>query len=208
MPFFTSALRKLMGGLPRKEATKLLLGLVWIFMGTGILLNHALLHENDGVRDAHGLFLVIGDKDGGNFGFQLDAAHLLTHLHAEAGVQVAQRLVQKQKGRILDQRPGDGHTLLLTAGELLGLTLQKVLDLYQLSDLLDGLFRLNLGQALRLFLVAQRECDVVCYGHMGIKGIVLEYQTDIPLVRGVGGHIAVSEKDMSFVASFSRPDNM
>src|SRR5690606_19423078 len=37
------------------------------------------------------------------------------------GVQVAGQLVGKQKGRVVDQSPGNGNALLLTARELIGI---------------------------------------------------------------------------------------
>ena len=44
-------------------------------MGTGDLLHHTLTHQHDLIRDAHGLFLIVGNKDGGHLGFLLDTAN-------------------------------------------------------------------------------------------------------------------------------------
>ena len=47
-------------------------------------------------------------------------------LLAGLGVQVAGGLVGQQQGRVVDQGPGDGHPLLLAAGELGRLVVQAV----------------------------------------------------------------------------------
>jgi hypothetical protein len=51
-----------------------------------------------------------------------DANHLVTG----SGVQVCGGLVGKQQRRIVDERSGDGSALLLTAGELLGQSMERV----------------------------------------------------------------------------------
>ena len=44
------------------------------------------------------------------------------HLIAELGVQIGQRLIHQEHGGVTDNGTTDGHTLALTAGQSLGLT--------------------------------------------------------------------------------------
>ena len=66
--------------------------------------------------------------EGGHLGIVRDENHgdplgveLLEHpqdFHAGVRIEVARRLVGQQQGRAVDQRPRDGHALLLAAGHL------------------------------------------------------------------------------------------
>ena len=50
------------------------------------------------------------------------------HVHAQPGVEVRQRLVHQECGRIAHHRPPEGDPLALATGELPGLAVQQVLD--------------------------------------------------------------------------------
>ena len=59
----------------------------------------------------------MGNVDEGNAHGLLDALQFILHILAQPQVQSTQRLVQKQYLGAVHQGAGDGHTLLLTAGE-------------------------------------------------------------------------------------------
>ena len=84
-------------------------------LGWGDLLDDAVLHDDDLVRDAHRLLLVVRDEDGCDARRLLDAADLLARLDAEPGVEVRQRLVEEEDLGLLRDGAGDGDTLLLAA---------------------------------------------------------------------------------------------
>ena len=65
----------------------------------------------------------MGNEDGGDLRLLLDPADLFSGLETESGIQIGERLVQKKNARQLDSGSGDGNTLLLTAGELIGFAL-------------------------------------------------------------------------------------
>ena len=168
-------------------------------VGRGDLLYGALAHEDNLVGDAHGLLLIVGDENRGDLGLLLNPPDLRAHFHAQAGVQIAQRLVQQQYIRLLDQGPGDGYTLLLAAGELSGLALEKVLDLYQPGDFLHGLAAFGPGTAPAGFWmlpVCQGKGDILLHRHMGVQRVVLENQSDVPLFRHQRCHVPAAEKDV------------
>ena len=75
-------------------------------------------HHGDAVGQAEGLFLVMGDEDGGDLDPALDGMQFFAQAHAQQGVQVAERLVQQQDLGFQHQRAGQRHALLLAAGKL------------------------------------------------------------------------------------------
>ena len=83
----------------------------------------------------------------------LVAVQLLEHaqdLHAAPGVQVPGRLVGEEELRAVDQRPRDGHALLLAAGELRGFVVHAVAQAHALEHLRRALapfaFRPGVGR--------------------------------------------------------------
>ena len=66
----------------------------------------------------HRLDLVVGDEDGRD-AERLDAAARNSHAHqvAQLGVEVGQRLVEQQQVRLVHQRAGQRHPLLLAAAQ-------------------------------------------------------------------------------------------
>ena len=67
----------------------------------------------------------------------LDPLELDLHLPAQLEVEGAERLVEQQHLRAVDQGPGQRDPLLLAAGELRGLALAEPLELDQLEHLGD-----------------------------------------------------------------------
>ena len=60
----------------------------------------------------------MGDEDKGKAQTSLQVLQFQLQLFAELVVQCAQRFVQQQYFGAVDQGPGDGYTLLLSAGHL------------------------------------------------------------------------------------------
>jgi hypothetical protein len=60
----------------------------------------------------------VGDVDEGDADLALDALELDLHLLAQLEVQRAERLVEQQHLRAVDDRPGQRDALALAAGEL------------------------------------------------------------------------------------------
>ena len=136
--------------------------------------------------------MVVGHDDGGDAQFLLDALDLHLHLHPELGVQVGQRLVQQQNGGMGHQGAGQGHPLLLAAGELPGIALVHAGELYQGEHVLHPLPDLLLGQLLEL----QAEGHVFKHRHMGEQRVVLEENADVAAVGRDGGHIFAVHQDL------------
>ena len=120
----------------------------------------------------------MGDIDKGDAHGLLDALELVLHILPQPQIQGAQRLVQQQDLGLVDQGPGDGHPLLLAAGELGDLSVLKAPEADDVQHLLDppvDLHGVKLGDA-------QAEGNVVVDVQMGEEGVALEDGVDLPAV--------------------------
>ena len=110
-----------------------------------------------------------------------DLLQQLHDLHGGFGVQSAGGFVSQQDLGIVDQRPGDGHTLHLTAGHLIGLLVQLVAQAH-LFQRFDGsaaaLGFLDAGEGQGQFHVGQ---DTL----VGDQVIALEHKADGVVAVGV-----------------------
>ena len=97
-------------------------------------LDPAVLHPDDPVSKRRDHRVVRDDDHRG----VVRVAHVRQereHLHAGLAVQRAGRLVAQQQGGVLAQRTGDGHALLLAAGELGREVVQPLAQPHLLHDL-------------------------------------------------------------------------
>ena len=139
----------------------------------------------------------MGDEHRGDTSGALNPPDFLPGLQPQPGVQVGQGLVQQQNPGHFHQSPGNGHPLLLTAGELAGLAVHEILNLHQPGGL-QGFFRhLLLGEFVFPFPVFQRERDVLLHRQMRVQGIVLKNQTHSPMLRGQIGDIIFPKENPS-----------
>ena len=82
------------------------------------LLDLALVEHRQPVAHGQGFFLIVGDVDEGDPDPLLDGFQLDLHLLAQLQVQGAQRLIEQQHARMVDQGARQGDTLALPAGKL------------------------------------------------------------------------------------------
>ena len=80
-----------------------------------LLLDPAVAHDDDHVAHRQRLLLVVGHVDEGDPDLALELLELDLHLVAELAVERAERLVEQQHRRVVDERPSQGDALLLTA---------------------------------------------------------------------------------------------
>ena len=104
--------------LPMKSATKALAGLFVDLPRRPDLLDAAVRHDDDPIRERERLALVVRDVDRRLAQPPLQFAQLLAHRDAELEVEVRQRLVEQQDARLEHDRTGDRDALLLAAGKL------------------------------------------------------------------------------------------
>ena len=139
----------------------------------------------------------MGYEDGGDAGLALDSSDLLTGLKTKSCVKVGKGLVEKKNSRELNERTRDSNSLLLTAGKLRGLSVHKVVDLYELSCLVCSCDHVLLRELVSTLKVLEREHDVLLNRHVRIKRIVLEHESDTSVFGGELSNVILTEKDLT-----------
>ena len=143
------------------------------------LLQAPLVEDGDAVGQRHRLLLVVGDVDEGRADLAVDLRQLDLEALAQLEVERAERLVEQQHRRPLDERARHRHALPLAAGELRGRALAELLEPDQGERLVDPPARLGLGDPIH----AQPEADVVAHAHVREQRVGLEDRVDRALVR-------------------------
>jgi hypothetical protein len=159
-------------------ATNTLSGLVVEVLRGVDLLQVAVLEHGDPVAHRHRFDLVVGDVHGGDGELTLQRGDLGAHLHAQLRVEVRQRLVHEERGRLAHDRPAHRHALTLAAGELARLAVEVLLELEDRCRLADARVDLVLGDLGQL----ERESDVVVHRHVRVQRVVLEHHGDVAVL--------------------------
>ena len=89
--------------------------------GRADLLDAAVVEHGDAIAHRQRLALVVGDEHERDADVALDRLQLDLHLLAQLEVERAERLVEQQHLGTVDQRPGEGDALALTAAQLVRL---------------------------------------------------------------------------------------
>jgi hypothetical protein len=156
--------------------------------GRAELLDLAGVHHGDRVGHRHGLLLVVGDVHERDADLGLDPLQLDLHPPAQGQVQRAERLVEQQHLRVVDQRAGQRDPLLLAAGELGGTAPAVPVELDQ------GEHPLDLGGDLALAPTTQAKGDIFVHVEVGKERIALEDGVDGPVVRPQPGDVLGTEQ--------------
>ena len=120
----------------------------------------------------------MGHVDAGGADALMQPLDLDAHLHTQLGVEIRQRLVEQEHGRLAHDGAAHRHALALAARELARLALQEIAELQDLRRLLHA--RLDLG--LRHAADAQPVGHVVVDRHVRIKRVVLEHHRDVAIL--------------------------
>ena len=155
------------------------------------LLQEAVLHHRDAGRHGHGLDLVVGHVDEGGAQALVQLADFSAGLHAQFGVQVRERLVEEEDGRIAHDGAAYGDALALAAGELLGLAIQQHADAQQVGGFLHLLVDLGFGRLAQL----QAERHVIVHAHVRVERVALEHHGDVAILGGDIVDDAVADED-------------
>ncbi len=133
----------------------------------------------------------MGDEEGRGADLDLDAADLVAQLHAHLGVERRERLVEQEDRRLDRQRPGEGHPLLLAAGELVGVAVGVDAETDQLEHVVGPL------AAGRAVATAQLEAegDVVAHCQVREQAVGLEDHPHVALVGRHPGEVLAADLD-------------
>src|SRR6185503_12801351 len=101
------------------------------------------------------------------------------HLLPESLIQSAKWLVEQKYIRLHDQRPGQGHALLLASTQLMRKTVGQTRQLHHVQCRTGARLHLGLAQ----FEIPQTEGDVVGDGEVRKQCVVLKDSVYSPTVR-------------------------
>ena len=178
-------------GLAHEAGDEHVAGRVVEVAGRALLGDHAAVHHDDPVGDRQRLLLVVGHVDHGDAEPPLQLADLLAHAAAQPRVQVGQRLVEQEHGRLEDEGAGDGHALLLAARQLAGQPVPEGVE----ADRGEAGAR----QSPRLPPAPPGDArpvgDVVEHAHVREQRIALEHHADVAPGRADVGDVAVADQD-------------
>ena len=133
----------------------------------------------------------------------LDHLQLELHLLAQLEVERAERLVQQQDARPVDERAGERDALLLPAGELPRLPPLGPGEPDDLEDLENASAHLVARHAPAL----EPERDVLEHVEVREEGVALEDRVDVALVRRQARHLPPAEVDDPFVRLLEPADH-
>ena len=122
-----------------KRHHELARGLVVELVRAADLLEAAMVHNRNLVRDLHRLVLVVGDEDGGDVDDIVKLSQPLAQLSANASVEGAERLVEQEHLRLGRERAREAHALPLSARELRGVPVAEALELDEVEQLVDAI---------------------------------------------------------------------
>ena len=138
---------------------------------------------------------LVGDHDDGD----ALVVELLKHAHdfdARAAVEIAGRLVGEQERGLIGERAGDGHTLLLTAGKLIGRVVSAFTEADGRQRLQGPLALAFAGQALAG--VEHRQFDIFQSGRAREQIKALKNKPDF-LIADVGQLVAIELRNVNVV---------
>ena len=158
------------------------------------LLEPAVVHDGDLVGDLHRLLLVVRDEDRRHVHDVVELAQPLAQLGAHARVERAERLVEEQHLRLGRERAREPHPLPLAARRAAPGSGAPKLWSWTSSSSSSTRSR-DLG--LRPLADLQAERDVVADGHVLERGVVLEDEADVALLRRERRRVLPGEEDLA-----------
>ena len=168
------------------------------FLRSSDLLEQTVVQNRNAVTHGQSFGLVVGHVHGGDAQLTLQRSNLGTGLDTQLGVQVGQRLIHEEDLRLTDNCTAHCHTLTLTTGKCLRLTIQVGLQVEDACCFLNALSNLSLGGACDL----QCEAHVLANGHVRVQSVVLEDHCDVAVLRLYVGDVLIANEDTAGVHVF------
>ena len=150
-------------------------------------------HDADPIRQHQRLGLIMSDVDERGAERSLQLFQLDLHVLTEFEVERSQRFVEQQQGGLQHQAACDGHSLPLTARQLVDAFAGGAVQPHALEH----------GVAATQALVArdstpsQPERDVLTHRHHGKQGELLEYHVDGAAIRRDVAHARAADDDVA-----------
>src|SRR5205814_2594102 len=176
---------------------------------TAYLLDAALVHNHDSIRQGHALGLVVRDEDRRNTSLLLEVLQLRAHMHAQLRIEVTERFIQKEQPRFEHHGASKRHALLLATRQLGRRPAFQPLQSDQLERAADPVLYLAAFHAPH----AQRIRDVVEHRHVRPDRVTLKDHADVAFL---GRHenaafgtadLPIAQPDLAFVRLLEAGDH-
>jgi len=115
------------------------------------------------------------------------------HLYAQLGVEIRQRLVEQENGRLAHDRAAHRHPLALPARQFARASREQV---RQLEDF-GGALHAGVDVGFRSPLDLQPVRHVVVHAHVRVQGVVLEHHRDVAVLRFQIVDDALADRDFA-----------
>ena len=146
-----------------------------------VLLDLALVHDDDAVGELERFFLIVRDEHARQVNLFVQPAQPAPQLLPHFGVERAERLVEQQHLRLDGQRARERDALPLAAGELRRIAIAQIVELHELQQVRDLRCDLVVRRPMRSRAHAQPERDVLEHRHVTEQRVVLKDEADSPL---------------------------
>ena len=145
----------------------------------GHLLQAAVAHDRDPLAQGHGLAGIVRYVDHRHAQPLVQAADLVAQLTAKGGIEARQRLIEQEELWPADDRPAEGHALLLAVRKLARPAIQQ----FGNAQGSGGLFHAPPDFALGGSPQFQSEAQVAADRQMRIERVVLKDQGHVAITR-------------------------
>ena len=103
----------------------------------------ALLEHGDPIAKLFGLFLVVGDKDGGETEPALEVLEFQPQVFGDPDIKAVEGLIQQQGPGVGRQGPRDGYPLLFATAKLGRIAMCEIFDFDKRHHLVETFFDLD-----------------------------------------------------------------
>ncbi len=158
------------------------------------LADASLGHHHETIRHGQRLFLVMCHHHGCQAEALLQFADFHPHLCAQLGIEVGQGLVQQKHVGPHRQRPGQGHTLLLSARECARQPVPQSAQPHHLQRFAHTLRDLRFGQLAHL----ESESDILRCRHVRKQRVGLEHKSGVAPPGRNPRHVLLADPDPPF----------
>ena len=138
-----------------------------------VLNQPAAVHHRHLIRERQRLQLVVRHEQRRDAEAGGELLQLVPHLLPQFRVQVAERLVEQQRFRLVDERAGEREALLLPAAQLRRGALLQAVQVHERERAQDAVAHFRAGELTRALL--QRKRHVVEHVHMRPNGVGLKH---------------------------------
>src|ERR1700733_3081916 len=174
---------------------------------TADLFDAALVHHRNEIGHFERFFLIVRDEHAGDVNFIVQLPQPVAQFLPDFRIERTKRLVEQQHSRLDGQRSRQCDALALPTGELRRIAPGLVLQLDEREQLVyfvaDFLFRRPKTSRTD----AQAERDILKYGHVAEKGVVLKDETDVPVACRLIGDILAVELHGAAIGEFESSDD-